>query len=109
MHACESECKNASEGMKGRVDYIKIRPTHCKTSPTPVFPVQMFEEGGKKILTPSFPAPRCAKMFKDEDKESGEVVCKETFQMVLISNLMPSQVRAFPIIVYQSVSAYPRA
>mmetsp|Transcript_98142 Transcript_98142/g.280913 ORF Transcript_98142/g.280913 Transcript_98142/m.280913 type:complete len:413 (+) Transcript_98142:204-1442(+) len=65
----------------------------CKTT---VFPVQMFEEGGKKILTPSFPAPRCAKMFKDEDKESGEVVCKETFQMVLISNLMPSQVRAFP-------------
>ena len=57
-----------------------------------VFPVQMFEEGGKKILTPSFPAPRCAKMFTDEDKESGEVVCKDTFQMVLISNLMPSQV-----------------
>ena len=54
----------------------------------------MFEAGGKKILTPSFPAPRCAKMFRDEDKESGEVLCKEGFQLVLISTLTPTEVLA---------------
>ena len=38
------------------------------------------------------PLYRCAKFFKDEDKENGEVIPRETFKIVLISNLMPSQV-----------------
>lgn len=58
------------------------------------FPIEMFQQGGKRILTPSFPAPRCAKMFREEDKESGQVLFKEKFQMVLISTLTPSEVKS---------------
>jgi len=57
------------------------------------FPVEMFEQGGKRILTPNFPEPRCAKMFRDADKEEGYVKALDTFRLVLISTLPVTDVK----------------
>lgn len=59
-----------------------------------VFPIEMFSEAGKRILTPSFPEPRCAKMFRDEDKEASGVTFRDTFRLVLITALTPAEVQS---------------
>lgn len=75
----------------GKVDSSCNFNTLCKKD---CFPIEMFQQGGKRILTPSFPAPRCAKMFREEDKEGGQVTFKEKFQLVLISTLTPTEVKS---------------
>ena len=51
-----------------------------------VFPVEIFEDAGRKLLTPSND-PRCGAMFRSEDKEGGIVTWKEKFRLVVVSAL----------------------
>lgn len=50
------------------------------------FPVEAFEDGGRKLLIPSND-PRCSAMFRSEDKEGGIVTWKDKFRLVLVSGL----------------------
>ena len=50
------------------------------------FPVEAFEDGGRKLLIPSND-PRCRAMFRSEDKEGGIVTWKDKFRMVIVSSL----------------------
>lgn len=75
----------------GNIDNAVSFESLCKRD---TFPIEMFQEAGKKILTPSFPTPRCAKMYKEEDKEGGVVTFRDKFRMVLITTLSPSEVES---------------
>jgi hypothetical protein len=52
---------------------------------------RLFEAGGKKIIMGK-PTPFCKKMWKDNEKMSGEIVIDNDFQVVCLTNQPPADV-----------------
>ena len=53
-----------------------------------MFPTDVFQQGGLKLLSPPH-NPRYKALFREEELESGVAVCRDGFKVVVVSALSP--------------------
>ncbi len=57
------------------------------------FPVEVFQNGGAKLLQPDY-EPRYKKLYRTEELEHGEAIVREGFQVVVITTLSAFEYQA---------------
>jgi len=65
-----------------------LKEVHCREH---TINALIFERGGKRLISGK-PQPFCAKMWKEPEKVSGEIVIDEDFKVVVLTSLPPALV-----------------